>query len=450
VEPDGAPERAPPVLRLRVLDAAHSGNFADFRLFRGALSTYHLGRLRQRDLPNTLLEREVPSAVWGEGADVIVAPAQSLPDGPLALASSDLGLLAEVTVDSSLVTPVERRWPPAERRVGRGPMIFCGAGASGVVATPVTLDPAAVTALVQPGLGGDTAAERNCVRLEPTEDVPDGALVFPPLAVDGLAFEPRPLVVASTVLANSGCAASERTFGPSCVSVEDDRARFRAPDAPSFWVLREPVERLFTLEPGRSVTVRGLEPGRLSRFAATVFDLSGRSESLELEVLAAGPMPHLVINEVLANPIGAERQSEWLELVNDGERPVEVGGFELRDATGGATLPETVLGPGELALVVAEDFAPDGETDLVAPQTVKRLVVPALGSGGLANGGEPLRLLDREGQVVSRFPAIAATKPGQSVARVSPEAPDGEPGAFGPHAEPGASPGLPNVVAEDP
>jgi hypothetical protein len=223
-----------------------------------------------------------------------------------------------------------------------------------------------------------------------------------------------------------------------------------APDAPSFWVLREPDERLFTLAPARSISVRGLVPGRRARLAATVFDLEGTSENVELEVLAADPMPHVVINEVLANPMGAERQSEWLELVNDGQRSVAVGGFELRDATGTALLPDAVLEPGEFALVVAQGFAPDGELDRVAPQAVKRLVVPALGSGGLANGGEPLRLLDREGGVLSRFPAMSAPKPGQSAARVVPEAPDGEPWAFAPHGEPGASPGLPNVVALEP
>jgi hypothetical protein len=446
----GALERAPPALRLRVQGALGRSDLADFRLFRGALSAYHLGRLRQRDAPKTLLDREVSSAVWGEGADVVVAPAESLVTGPLALASPDLGLLAELVVDATLAPPLARAWPPADQRLARGPMIFCGPGASAVSETVVTLEPAGVAALVLPGLGGDSVAERDCIRLEPTEAVPDGALVFPPLMVGGLALEPRPLVLGSVPRARVGCAVSELSVGPACLWVEDDRVRFRAPDAPSFWVLRTPDEQRFTLTPTRSVTVRGLVPGRRTRLAATVFDLEGTSESPELEVLAADAVPHVVINEVLANPVGAERQSEWLELVNDGRRAVAVGGFELRDATGGVLLPEAVLEPGELALVVPEGFAPDGELDLVAPESVKRLVVPALGNGGLANGGEPLRLLDREGNVLSRFPAITAKKPGQSVARVVPEAPDGEPWAFAAHAAPGASPGLPNAVVTEP
>jgi hypothetical protein len=161
-------------------------------------------------------------------------------------------------------------------------------------------------------------------------------------------------------------------------------------------------------------------------------------------------MSHVVINEVLANPVGPERTSEWVELVNDGRDAVALAGFELRDATGVARLPDAVLAPGELVLVVAEGFAPDPELDIVPPDGVQRLVVPALGGGGLANGGESLRLVDRAGRVVSRFPSVAAKEPGRSVARVTPQAPDGELAAFGAHADPGASPGSPNALVAEP
>jgi hypothetical protein len=229
--------------------------------------------------------------------------------------------------------------------------------------------------------------------------------------------------------------------------VEDDRVRIQARSEPSLWLLRTPEEGLSVLAPERSLVVRGLEPERAARFTATVFDIEGAREDVDVEVLAAKAATHLVIHEVLANPIGPERTSEWVELVNDGNTRVQIGGFELRDATASTVLPEAQLVPGEIALVVADGFAPDPELDLVAPFGVQRLVVRALGSGGLANGGEPLRLVDREGNVLSRFPAIAAPRPGQSVARVAPGAPDGEPGSFVAHAEPGASPGGPNVVA---
>jgi hypothetical protein len=446
VEPIGTLEQAPPVLRLRVTGAFGRSDLADFRLFTGSLSTVHLGRLRQREVPKTLLAREVPRAAWGEGADVIVAPVVALEAGTLALASPELGLLAEVTVDPALAPWLARTWPPVERSTGRGTMIFCGAGAPAVEETEVLLEPALARATVRPGLGGDGLLERDCVRLEPGDGVPEGALLFPPPLVAGVALEPRPLVVASLRAPGTGCEAGELVLGPGCAVVEDDRVRIRARSAPSLWLLRAPEERLTALTPDRSLVVRGLEPERRSRLTGTVFDVDGSREEVDLEVLAASATAHVVINEVLADPMGAERTSEWIELVNDGGTSVQVGGFELRDATGVAILPEARLEPGEVALVVADGFAPDPELDLVAPGSVQRLVVRGLGAGGLANGGELLRLVDHGGRVLSRFPAIPAPGPGQSVARVAPDAPDDEPGSFAAHAEQGASPGWRNVV----
>jgi hypothetical protein len=360
-------------------------------------------------------------------------------------------LLAEVTVDETLTPLLERYWPPREQRVGRGSMIFCGAGARELAEETVVLEPASVPATVRSGLGGEASVERECARLDPRDPVTDGALLLPPPLLGGLSLEPLPLVAGSVPSPPAPvCDPDELPVGPGCALVQDDRARLRAPAVPSFWVLQQPEPSIFALEPGRSRVVRGLEPMRPARLAATVFDLGGTSENIELEVLAASPMSHVVINEVLANPVGPERTSEWVELVNDGRDAVALAGFELRDATGVARLPDAVLAPGELVLVVAEGFAPDPELDIVPPDGVQRLVVPALGGGGLANGGESLRLVDRAGRVVSRFPSVAAKEPGRSVARVTPQAPDGELAAFGAHADPGASPGSPNALVAEP
>jgi hypothetical protein len=447
VEPLGTPGPAPAIFRLRVSGAFGRSNLDDFRLFTGALSAYHLGRIRQREVPKTLLEREVPRATWGEGDDVLVAPTVALASGTVALASPELGMLAEVTVDPELTPWLARKWPPAGQTTGGGPMIFCGVGTTPLEQTAVLLEPARLRATLRPGLGGTTTLEQDCVRLEPDVGAPDGALILPPLLVAGLALEPLPLVIDSLPGTDLRCEPEELTIGPGCAVVEDDRVRIRARSASSLWLVREPEERLSVLAPGSSLVVRGLEPGRPSRLRATVFDLRGTREDVDVEVLAAPAMPHVVIHEVLANPVGPERTSEWIELVNDASASVQVGGFELRDATGVTALPDALLEPGELALVVADGFAPDPELDIAAPASVRRLVVPALGSGGLSNAGEPLRLVEPGGRVLSRFPAMAATRPGQSVARLAPEAADGEPGSFGVHAVPGASPGGANVVS---
>jgi hypothetical protein len=446
VEPLGSPEGAPAVFRLRVEGGLRHGYFADFRLFEGKLSPYHLGRLGQHDLPGTLLEREVPAAVWGDGSDVIVAPVSALSATVVSLATAESGLLAEVTVDPSLSAVLPRRWPPPEERVGRGPMIFCGEEARRLDEEAVLLAPTAVPAVVRPGLGGDAAFEQDCVRVEPHDAAPVGALLLPPPLLGGaVALEPAPLVVGAPAAVETTCADGELPFGPSCASVEDDRVRLRAPVA-SFWALREPEGRAFVLGPGHGVVLRGLVPEQSTRLNATVFERDGASEDVMLEVRTLPARAHVVINEVLANPVGPERTSEWVELANDGRETVQLAGFELKDTTSTARLPALALEPGALVLVVGEGFAPDAELDRQPPARTPRLVVPALGSGGLANAGEPLRLVDREGRVVSRFPAVASKKAGQSVARVAPEAPDDEPGSFALHAAAGASPGEPNRV----
>jgi hypothetical protein len=111
-------------------------------------------------------------------------------------------------------------------------------------------------------------------------------------------------------------------------------------------------------------------------------------------------------------------------------------------------LPAAHLDPGELVLLVADAFDPDGALD-VLPRTGTRLVrLPKLGTDGLANGGELLRLTDASGRVLSVFPNTPAREAGMSLARRAPEAPDDDSRAFGPHAAPGASPGAPNALAE--
>src|SRR5262245_9321501 len=98
IEPEGVPEAAPPVLRLRVRGALGSSPLADFRIFEGELSAYHLGRIAARELPKTLVEREVPVLVWGEAPDIVVAPLRALELGRFSLATPELGLVAQFDV----------------------------------------------------------------------------------------------------------------------------------------------------------------------------------------------------------------------------------------------------------------------------------------------------------------------------------------------------------------
>jgi hypothetical protein len=142
--------------------------------------------------------------------------------------------------------------------------------------------------------------------------------------------------------------------------------------------------------------------------------------------------------------VGAEPDSEWVELVNDAARPVSLSELWLEDAGGAFPLPagESELGPGEHVLLVGSSFRASA-LDVPLAANTRLIRLPSLGARGLSNSGEPLLLVGREG-VLSRFPAIAAERAGRSMARRTPATADDDPAGFAEHGEPGASPGAPN------
>ncbi len=448
VEPIGSLEVAPAVFRFRVAGGAKRSALSEFRFFSGELGAYHLGRIKNRALPSTLLEREIPVLAWAEGNDAVVAPLRALASGTYALATPELGLVAEVSVDQTLVPTLERVWPPPDAVSGGGVAVFCGDGANGVEPEEVELAPTGVSASVARGLDADGTLSERCLRVEPRSAVVEGVPLLPPALVGDVALEPRLLVVATESPAPGACAEPEVALGPICSLVDDDRVELRASGAAALVAFDAPAPLFGVVAPGRSLVLRGFEPSSPARVTGLAFDALGERVAIDVEIEMAPLRPHLVLNEVLANPVGAEAAGEWIEIANDGSRPADLDGFVLDDAIEPVVLPAHVLEPREMLLVVAESYSPDPELDLVPPGGVPIVSVPRLGRSGLANAGELLRLREPNGNVVSRFPAREARDPGQSVARRTPDAPDGDSASFGNHAPPGASPGEPNAVEE--
>jgi len=447
VEPLGDLGAAPSVLRLRVKGAGGSSALGDFRLFSGHLTSYYLGRLKAREVPVTLEERAIGVAAWAEGADVVVAPTQALPAGVVSLATPELGLVAEVTVRAELVPWLARRWPPPGAVEGSGLAIFCGADVAAASPGDVTLAPSGLRAEVRRGVDAEGSFGETCLAVVPREAGTNGALSLPPVLVGDVGLEPLPLVTATPAATTAECPDGELALGPACATVDDDRLTLRAYGAPSLWAFGAPVRALALVEPGTSYVVKGLEPASRVALQATALDAAGLAYAIHTDVTTRERRDHVVINEVLSNPSGREPSSEWLELENDGAEAVDLAGFVLKDAGGAVTLPAARIEPGEFVLLVAQAFDPDGALD-VLPRSGTRLVrLPMLGTDGLSNSGEPLRLSDASGHLLSFFPSLPAHTAGVSIARRAPEALDDESGAFGVHAAPGASPGAANVLA---
>jgi hypothetical protein len=239
------------------------------------------------------------------------------------------------------------------------------------------------------------------------------------------------------------CDNGEVAVGAACALVLDDRATLRAAEPTLLALDIDGKPTLEALLPGTPVVVTGLAAGSRLSVRGTSADLDGRETPFSLELATARAMPHVVLNEVLANPIGPEPAQEWIELVNDGSIVVDLEGSTLELSDGVATLPRASLAPGAFALVVAESYdVADGRDVPPAPGTL----ILRLGRLGLSNSGEALTLRARDHALLSRFPPVAPSRAGVSVARRAPAAPDADPSSFGTHAAPGASPGWRNDI----
>jgi hypothetical protein len=253
VEPGGSIEAAPAVFRLRVEGGRKRSALSDYRMFSGELGAYHLGRIRNRDLPATLLERELGVLAWADDDDVLVAPLVVLESGKYALTTPELGLVAEVLVDASLVPVLERVWPAPDTTSGVGRAIFCGAAARRAARGPVELAPTGAQASILPGLDDDGAFSDRCLRLDLAEPPLPGIPLLPPALAGEVALEPRVLVVAHAEPDLATCIEPELALGPTCALVADDRVEVRAYAAPAFVAFEQPQELFGVVRPDRTM-----------------------------------------------------------------------------------------------------------------------------------------------------------------------------------------------------
>lgn len=444
-EPPAPLGAVPAVVRLHVTGDRSKG----LRLFEGELSAYHLSRLDQ-ELPDTLVERLVPAVTWTAEDETIMALGRALePDATYTLTEPAVGALAVIRVASDAPSPdLARVWPPLASACG-AVMLYCGHVPlrAGAAAEPIVFEPGGLSgwaerSSIRHGENGDT-----CMRLALTDPAVAGQRLAAPLRTAGAAVEPSLMILGPTPpLPRAACADGQVPLGPACATVLDDRLIFQGPAAPSFWSFGAPLRFAGAVAENERMVLRGLEPSSTREVEFTVMDLSGRTDTYRAVIETLSPMSHLVINEVLANPLGPEPAQEWVEIVNDGTTAVDIAGWGLEDSGGVTMLPPARLEPGELAVIVGEDFDRHSTFDVRIDESATVVVVDRVGTNGLSNSGEPLALRDAGGTVRSRFPSSPRGEPGTSVARAYPGAADDDPAAFGLHAEPGASPGWDNVV----
>ena len=153
-----------------------------------------------------------------------------------------------------------------------------------------------------------------------------------------------------------------------------------------------------------------------------------RADSVGVSIHLPPKCPRLVITEVLGNPAGTEGTQEFVELHNLDPEPVLLAGMTIEDKTGSDVLPDVTVPASGFALVVPEAFVlDDGKDPPPRESAVLVRVSGKLGADGLANAGEPVRLV-KAGYVVSQYGGWVNTSAtawnGRSVHRISPDSCD--------------------------
>lgn len=101
-------------------------------------------------------------------------------------------------------------------------------------------------------------------------------------------------------------------------------------------------------------------------------------------------IPGIVINEIMYSPPGTDAQYEYLELYNNDDVTINIGGFYF-SAGIVDTLPDVNLSPGDFFLLAVDSVSFEAAYGLPAFQWE---------SGSLSNAGETLELRDAMGNVV--------------------------------------------------
>ena len=413
------------VVRVRIESARLAAG--DVALFQGALSSYYVARIKSGELPATLAARQIPLVSWRADGGLLLAPIRPLSVGEYSLTSA-AGLLGQFQVTT--VQPLlSRLWPPS----GSGELahvIYCGDGAAPPSLDALSFEPGELAITPLPGVDAAGLFSDRCFHFESSLELAADQIAMPPPRSGAWALDPAPFSGLAAEPAQAlACATEASALGLGCATVEDDRITVHTPNSDLLWIVHTTHGSLLEVtQPSAVFVLRGLAPATSEHLWGSVYDLSGAELDFDRVVTMAAARERPVLNEVLANPLGPEPQSEWIELVNDGALGLDLSHFALRDGGGSTPLPQALLAVHEYVLLTREDFAPSASD--VPPAPGARLIrVPHLGSSGLSNSGESLALLDADSAVVSALPALA-TKAGESLARRHSFSPDDDPSAF--------------------
>lgn len=379
---------------------------------------------------SALRAREVPSSAWLRDGRVFVQPGRALPAG-----RTTVIVLPEQRAPLTVELDVARDDTPVVRRVWstRESVTHCAERLPETLEDTIELAPAPALAHVVRHRG------------VPCFDVVGAVTnaVLPP-TIAGMFVDPSPIAPPepAPTRPEPPCPEDAYPLFPLCVRVDDDRivivggAETKRLMLGSFGVFTT----VATIAPGARHVVRGFPP--LTPFVVDLLVRDGLGDHRVVNTITTRTRRrHVVINEVLARPPSGATAQRFVELVNDGDEPVDLNGLLFRDGDDEWELPALTLSPSAFVLITTEGYVDGLGGEPAPPKGVERILVDRLRLTTTLTVAEPT------GVVLSQFPGATSTR---TIARGRrmPDTPDDAPNAFGWDEHNSATPGRPNAIAQ--
>jgi hypothetical protein len=377
-----------------------------------------------------LRAREIPSASWIRDRRVFVQPSRALPAGRstiVVLPEQRAALSIELDVAEGEIAFARRMWTDGKS------VTHCADKLPEALDETIELAPTHSIARV--------VRHRNVPCFDVIGAVTNAVL---PPAFGGIFIDPATIAPPDPppVRGEPPCPEDAYPLPPLCVRVDDDRIVIvGAAETKRLllgrWGLFETVA---TVIPGARHVVRGFPPLTPVSIDLLVRDALG--DHRVAQTLTTRPRRrHVVINEVLARPASGATTQRFVELVNDGDEPVELAGLLFRDGDDEWELPSAILPPGAFALITAEGFVDGLAGEAAPPKGIERIFVERLRLTAT------LAITEPSGAVLSQFPPTTSTRTVARGRRAT-DTPDDAPNAFGWDARNSATPGRANAIAQ--
>jgi hypothetical protein len=277
---------------------------------------------------------------------------------------------------------------------------------------------------------------------------------------DGISLPiPDPNDTDPPTLTSPNCASTELSENQICIAVGPISAslRFVTDEQAEISLVLEESARTGVLSESwtteHHVAITALEPTVSTTVTLVVKDINENKTEIDISVTGQDG-PTIAVTEVLADPNGSEPAQEFVEIMNFGPFPVDLSGWMVDDngdANGGSNLiaDNTVLEPGQVAIVVSASYNPeDGQDPAPAPSARIIILNSTVCSNGLKNSeAETVELYDASGRLVSQYRGQAGNPTGgRSAIRLKAELPDDDKLAFGLEPTGSSTPGEAPVL----